>query len=247
MIAIPTAPGADRRIQSKTVSPNTASNSGYAVTVENNLTAKDNPDRQWSGFFCTNVGLKAIAVLDAMPLNVPKTLTVGISTNWIADHPIYTSSDYNLVFNLAGADHIPTTTAPDGDGWLVEVDGDDTRNLDPGPYYWSARVVDQGEIGRSIGAGNLTLVADLATVDTPYDGRSPAQRILDSLYQAFEAMSGGKIKEYKIEGRETVYRDLGELTTAIEYWKRQVKLEQAEQDAMEGEPSQRTARVSFSL
>jgi len=183
----------------------------------------------------------------SMTLNVPKTLTVGISTNWVADHPVYTSSDYNLVFNLAGAEQIPATTTPEGDGWLVEIDGDDTLNLDPGPYYWSARVIDDNGIGRSIGAGNLTLVANLATVDTPYDGRSLAQKILDGLYDAFQKMSAGAISSYGIEGRNVTYYSLADLTTAIEYWKRQVKLEQAEQNALQGKPSQRTARVSFSL
>lgn len=181
-----------------------------------------------------------------MPLNVPKTLTVGVSTDFVANHPDYKSDDWNLVFNLAGADIIPATTTPQDGDWLVAIAGTDTADLDPGPYYWSARVVKEG-IARSIGAGNLTLVADLATVDTPFDGRSHAQKILDGLYAAFEKMSQGAIASYSIEGRNATYRTLEELTTAIDYWKRQVRLEQAEQDRLQGKPSSRTAKVRFSL
>lgn len=182
-----------------------------------------------------------------MSLNVPKTLTVGVSTNFVANHPDYNSDDWNLVFNLAGADTIPATTTPQDGEWLVEIDGTDTADLDPGPYYWSARVVDGDNIGRSIGAGNLTLVANLATVDTPFDGRSQAQKILDGLYAAFEKMTQGAIASYSIEGRNATYRTLEELTTAIDYWKRQVRLEQSEQDALQGKPSSRTVKVRFSL
>jgi len=182
-----------------------------------------------------------------MPLNVPKTLTVGVSTNFVANHPDYNSDDWNLVFNLAGADFIPATTTPQDGEWLVAIAGTDTADLDPGPYYWSARVVDGDGVARSIGAGNLTLVANLATVDTPYDGRSPSQRILDGLIAAFEKMSQGAIASYSIEGRNATYRTLDELTTAIDYWKRQVRIEQAEQDRLQGKPSSRTAKVRFSL
>lgn len=182
-----------------------------------------------------------------MPLNVPKTLTVGISTNFVANHPDYKSDGWNLVFNLAGADIIPATTTPHNGDWLVEIDGTDTADLNPGPYYWSARVVDGDGVARSIGAGNLALVANLATIDTPFDGRSQAQRILDGLIAAFEKMSAGAIASYSIEGRNATYRTLEELTTAIDYWKRQVRIEQAEQDALQGKPSTRTAKVRFSL
>lgn len=182
-----------------------------------------------------------------MPLNVPKTVTAGLSTKWLASHPDYNSQDYNLIVAIAGAEPIATVTTPQGGEWLVEVDGADTADLDPGPYYWDARVVDGDSLSYPVGSGVLRLTPNLATVDTPYDGRSPSQKILDDLIVAFGKMSAGAIASYSIEGRNATYRSLEELTTAINYWKRQVRLEQAEQDALQGKPSSRTAKVRFSL
>lgn len=181
-----------------------------------------------------------------MSLNIPPALTVGVGTNWIATHPTYKSTDWDLVVNFAGAETIPATTTPQDGGWLVEVDGANTANLDPGEYYWSARVVNSENIGRSIGAGNIKLLANLATVDTPFDGRSPSRKILDGLIQAFQDMSGGKISSYGIEGRNVTYRSLEELTKAIDYWQRRVNAEDDAARVAQGLPSSRTRRVHFS-
>jgi len=180
-----------------------------------------------------------------VPLNVPASLTIGISTNWIATHPTYKSDEWTLAVNIAGAETIPTAIAVEDDGWLVTVDGANTANLDPGEYYWSARVVDGDGIGRSIGAGNIKLLANLATVDVPYDGRSPSKKILDGLIQAFQDMQGGKISSYGIEGRNVTYRSLDELTKAIDYWQRRVNAENDAARVAQGLPSSRTRRVSF--
>lgn len=160
-------------------------------------------------------------------LNVPKQLIAGVPADWIASHPDYKSENWNLLVNIAGPILVPTTSTPQDNGsWLVEVDGADTEDS-PGEYYWSARVIEvDGERSRSLGAGNLQITPNLATVDDGYDGRSKARRIHDGILQALEQMAGGKISEYSIEGRSATYRTLEELNKAEEYWRHRVQQEE---------------------
>lgn len=179
---------------------------------------------------------------------VPSTITTGTTVIFPVTNPTYSPPDWELQFNIAGNDPIPATVEADGAGWLVTVAAAATTDLDPGEYYWSARVVSatSGE-ARSIGAGNLKLIANLATVDTPYDGRTQSRKILDGLYAAFEKMSTGAIASYSIEGRSATYRTLEELQSAIAFWERKVKNEENQQRIENGQPSRKTARVRFGL
>lgn len=160
-------------------------------------------------------------------LNVPKQLTAGVPADWIASHPEYKSENWNLLVNIAGPILVPTTSTPQADGsWLVEIDGQDTEDS-AGEYFWSARVIEvDGTKSRSLGAGNLQILPNLATVDDGYDGRSQARRIHDGILKALEQMAGGKISEYSIEGRSATYRTLEELNNAEQYWRQRVQQEQ---------------------
>lgn len=180
-------------------------------------------------------------------LNVPKELTAGIGADWVSTLSNYKSTEWNLLINIAGQIIVPTTSTPQDDGgWLTEIDGADLEEAIAGEYFWSARViaVDDGR-ARSVGAGNLKILANLATVDDPYDGRSPAKKIHDSILQALQDMAGGKIASYQIEGRSATYRTLEELNKAESYWRQRVKDEQAKIDMANGNPNPRTIRGVF--
>lgn len=180
-------------------------------------------------------------------LNVPKEITVGVGVDWYSTLTEYQSDQWNLLINIAGPTIIPTTSTPQDDGsWLTEIDSADLVDAEPGDYYWSARVVsvDDGR-ARSVGAGNLKMIANLATVDDPYDGRTAAKKIHDSILQAIQDMAGGKISSYSIEGRSATYRSLEELNKAEAYWRQRVIEEQARIDTANGKPSRRTIRTRF--
>lgn len=180
-------------------------------------------------------------------LNVPQEITVGVGIDWCSTLSSYQSDQWNLLVNIAGLTTIATTSTPQDDGgWLTEIDSADLVDAEPGDYWWSARVINSDTgIARSVGAGNLKVVANLATVDDPYDGRSPAKKIHDSILQAIQDMAGGKIASYQIEGRSATYRSLEELNKAEAYWRQRVWEEQARLDTANGKPSRRTIRTRF--
>lgn len=180
-------------------------------------------------------------------LKIPRTLIAGLSTDWESSLANYPSSEWNLLITIAGNIAIPTTSTPqDNGGWLTEIDGADFTDAEPGDYYWSARVINaESGVARSVGAGNLTVTADLATVDEPYDGRSKAKKIHDGILQAIADLSSGKIASYQIEGRGATYRSYEELNKAESYWRQRVLAEQAKIDAANGLPNPRTIRAKF--
>ena len=181
-------------------------------------------------------------------LNIPRTLTAGLSTDWESKLDDYPSSEWNLLITIAGNIAIPTTSTPlETGGWITEIDGADFEDATPGEYYWSARVINaESGKARSVGAGNLTVVANLATVDEPYDGRSKAKKIHEGILQAIADLSSGKIASYQIEGRGATYRNYEELNKAESYWRQRVLAEQAKIDAQNGLPNPRIIRSRFS-
>jgi len=74
-------------------------------------------------------------------LNIPKELTIAVSTEFESSLPDYPSTEWNLLINIAGNIGIPTTSTPQGRGWLTEIDGNDFADAVAGEYYWSARVI----------------------------------------------------------------------------------------------------------
>lgn len=181
-----------------------------------------------------------------MSLNVPKELIVGLPAKWEASHATYKSDVYNLVFGIAGPASIAVMTTPQDNGnWLVEIDGVDIVEL--GAYAWAARVADESDNYIPIGAGTISVVADLTAVDTPYDPRSANEKTLDNIKSAIASLVEGKpVQKYKIEGREAEYIPLADLRELQNYYQRLVNNEKAAQNIANGGASTRVIRSRFS-
>jgi len=175
-------------------------------------------------------------------LNIPKELTIAVSTEFESSLTEYSSEQWDLQINIAGNIIIPTTSTANGTGWLTEIDGADFEDALPGQYQWSARLihVDTGKV-LFVGNGTLQVVDNLALVDEPYDGRTMAKKILDGIQQAIADLASGKVSSYQIEGRGVTYRSLEELQKAEAYWYQRVQNEEARKRGIS-----RTARARFS-
>ena len=146
---------------------------------------------------------------------------------------------------IAGPVNLPVTVTGQDDGtWLCEIAGTDIT--DEGLYSWSARVTDTDNDYRVIGNGTLAVVPDLATVDTPYDGRSMAQKILDNIDAAIASLTQGKpVSNYSIEGRSATYYSLPDLITLRDKYQRIVAQEKDAERIANGLKSSRTIRTRF--
>jgi hypothetical protein len=175
----------------------------------------------------------------------PTKLLTGIDYRWVASHATYKSDAYTLTVAIAGPVNIPVTTTNEDDGsWQCEISGTDIT--DTGLYSWSARVTDVDNDYRLIASGTLSVVPDLATVDTPYDGRSMAQKILDNIDAAIASLTQGKpVSNYSIEGRSATYYSLPDLITLRDKYQRIVAQEKDAERLANGLKSSRTIRTRF--
>ena len=163
-------------------------------------------------------------------MNIFQTLTAGDSARWHDDPWIatpsgdrLTSTDWTLTYQLRGATQLTLTAVADGDGWSTSLGITDSQTLEPGVYVWGA-YLSQPDERITIGGGTLTIKADPATITTPIDGRSVAQKALADAEAALADLyaSGKKTKKYMIGNRSAEYYTAADLLGAITYWKRRV-------------------------
>ena len=175
----------------------------------------------------------------------PTKLITGLDYRWVASNPTYKSGDYGLTVAIAGPVGIPVQSLPQDDGtWLCEIAGTDVTDV--GTYYWNARVTDVDNDWRLIGSGTLVVIPNFEDVDTPYDGRSQAQKILDNVRAAIAALTQGKpVQSYSIEGRSASYYSLSELVALEDRYQRIVNNELAAEAIAQGNPSGRWIRTRF--
>lgn len=151
-----------------------------------------------------------------MALNFPKTITLGdrliiLSDGLMGQDPItgawvvYTPATYTLSFSIRGTSSLDVTAAQEGTQFKTVVD---TSTLSEGAAFWQAYISREGH-RITIASGQSTLLPDLANQQTPFDGRTTAEFILEKV----EAYMRGDatVAKYKIGQRELQRHDLGEL------------------------------------
>lgn len=185
-------------------------------------------------------------------MNIPLSLTSGDSASWVdcawtdASGVRHTSADWALKYEIRGPAQVTLNAVADGDGWKTTLSIADSATLTPGTYIWGAYLSKTGE-RITVGSGNLVVAADLSTINTPQDVRSVAEKALADCEAALANFSatGGKIKRYMIQGRETEFQTLADLTKVLQYWKIRVRNERAALSIQNGNGDPRKLLVRF--
>ncbi|MBS0368420.1 MAG: hypothetical protein JSS57_04365 [Proteobacteria bacterium] len=141
-------------------------------------------------------------------MNIPQTLTSGNSATWSDSAwlspggALYSPPTYTLTYEIRGPGAALTLQAvQSGTGWETTLTATDSAGLTAGLWWWEAILIG-GRDHRSADAGELRIVASLASITGPYDGRTQAERDLEAVNAAISARaSGGMVQEYTIAGR----------------------------------------------
>jgi hypothetical protein len=186
-------------------------------------------------------------------MNIPGTLQQGDSATW-GDDPFtdvngksYTAPAYALAYVLAGpSTPITLTAVADGSGWKTSITTTQSAGMTPGTWWWQAALTATGE-RVTIGAGELIITANLATLSAVYDGRSLAEKSLADAEAALANLTGSgvRVKEYTIGSRSAKYYTAAELLEAISYWKARVLAEQGAKAVAQGLGNPRKLHVRF--
>lgn len=127
-----------------------------------------------------------------------------------------TSADWTLTYYLrTNTNHEGATVVGTayGSGWEFLIAQGTTTDFDAGTWYWQAEATKAGE-HITLGAGQLTVLAGMSYTGQPsaFDGRSQAQKDLESVQAAIRSlMSGGAVQEYKIGMRSLKRYELADL------------------------------------
>lgn len=164
----------------------------------------------------------------------------------------YDSGTYTLTYVFAGASVAPVSlvasplpTGAGSRGWQTQFDATNAALMLPGAYWWQAVLTFAGPPAQRIVAaeGELVVEQDLAAVSGTFDGRSTLEIGLsncESALTVFQA-SGGRVKSYKIVGREMMFQDDKEIRDLADWFRGRLE---AEKQAADG-GNRRMIRIGF--
>lgn len=185
-------------------------------------------------------------------MNIPNTLTAGDSAQW-DDEPFvfngirYDSAAYTLTYELRGPKTLTIAAVAQGQGWRSSILPADADGLLAGTYWWAA-ILTAPDVRRTVGSGQLTVLANLAGITADgYDGRTIAQKALADAEAALADLtsSGQKTKKYAIGTRNAEFFTAAELIAAISYWRIRVTNERTAEDIANGKGNPRNLYVRF--
>jgi hypothetical protein len=158
-------------------------------------------------------------------MGIPSSITAGVDVVWIdaATTDIFgndvTNATHNLTYyfrlNTAGEGASATGVAYEN-GWRVTLPAATSAGMDASPnwYFQALLTAISGGAVTEYSRGQIEVQASLAYAGTPgaFDGRTQAQKDLDSVQAAIRSlMTGGATQEYRIGNRSLKRYDLTEL------------------------------------
>jgi hypothetical protein len=157
-------------------------------------------------------------------ITLPEQITAGLDFQTVVCSPAFPATSWTLNAVIRGPQQINLTASADGTDFVISALAATTETWTPGTYWYSLRVTN-GTSTQEIGTGQLTVIADLATVTAPYDGRSQFQIALDAIDAVIAKRATVDQQRYKINERELWRTPVAELLTLRAYYATKVRQE----------------------
>jgi len=163
----------------------------------------------------------------------PRELRAGLTWAWRRSLDDYPADTWTLKYWLVNAtSHIEITAVADGTTHAVSVPASTTDDYVAGDYDWVA-TVESGDDKFQVCSGRIKVLPRIDQA-TALDLRSTARKILDQLeadYQTRSATGGGFVASYSVSdgtfSRAMQFKVEQDWIQAIEYWRNQVRMEEA--------------------
>jgi len=181
-------------------------------------------------------------------------LIAGDTLDFFDDVPEYPPADgWTLKYHLAARFTTPVQALitiiaiTEGARYRTQAAAGITIGWAPGAYTWKRRVEKAGPINQSLGEGQIVIKTAPTLMTQGYDGRSQAAKAVDDLKAAmatFNATSG-RIKSYSIGSRQMEFETSAEILQMLDYWQRQLTIEQDTAKIAAGMPNPRNVGIRF--
>jgi hypothetical protein len=172
---------------------------------------------------------------------IPSLLSAGVTFRVALDLAEYPSPDWSVSLVLRGPSSIDLAAAGDGIVHLLEASAVVTSAWVPGSYWYAVRATDGSDVA-SLDEGSLKIAADLAVAAQGFDGRSHAQRVVDSIEAVLEGRASLDQESYSINNRSLSRTPISDLLKLRDRYRAEV---QAAVAAKSGCALGRVHRVRF--
>lgn len=189
-------------------------------------------------------------------LNIPHLIVVGDTIAWrefrlkgidptTGKGIEFLPSTHTLSWSIRGATALDLIAVADGDEFITTISETQSQLLTPGTNFFQAFVTKDNK-RLSVGAGQITVTANLALLSSAYDGRSEKQKTLDAVNAAISAIvEGGAVQSYSIKGRSLSKMPLSELLVLRDRLKVEISREKAAESVAMGFGDPRRLYVRF--
>lgn len=186
-------------------------------------------------------------------MNIFSTLPKGDTATWLDDPvKLYDGRQADalggwvLTYVLRGPATLDLAATTSGTSWSTTLGATASATLTAGTYAWAAIITKAAE-RLTVGSGQLTITADLASLAAGYDSRSVAQTALANCEAAMATFNatGGKVKKYEIAGRSMEFQTIAELLTLHSFWKMKVASELSASQIAQGQGNPRNLYTRF--
>lgn len=184
----------------------------------------------------------------------PKTLTAGDTARWLKTLSTFQIDDdtsidpvtdgWTLKYHFRGPGAIDITATVSGSDYLVNVAPGTTANWTTGHYLWEAYISKDSDRYK-VDTGVITILANLAAIAAPYDGRTHAKKMLDAIEAVLEGRASSEIASYTEGGRSVTKIPHDELLAIRSRYQQEYFNELAAQRIADGLGSRRNIYVRF--
>lgn len=155
---------------------------------------------------------------------LPAEITAGLDFQAVFALPDYPAPDWTMTAVLRGPGQINLTATAVERGHQFKVLAADSATWQPGEYWWSIRASKTGSTVE-VAKGQLTVLADLAAVSAPYDGRTQNQIALEAINAVLGKRATRDQERYTINNRELWRTPIADLLKLRAFYAVQVKRE----------------------
>jgi hypothetical protein len=159
-------------------------------------------------------------------IKLPAQVTAGLDFQASICSPAFPASSWTLNAVIRGPQQIDLTAVANGDEFLFSELAAVTSAWLPGEYWYSLRVTN-GTSMQEIGKGQFKVIADLAAVTGPFDGRSQFEIGLDAIDAVIAKRATSDQQRYKINERELWRTPIADLMKLRAYYAAKVAQEKS--------------------
>ena len=176
----------------------------------------------------------------------PLEITAGDKVSW----PLYLAdylpgAGWTLKYALRGPAVIDIDATPDGDSHLVDVAGTVSKDWAAGNYSW-ARYVQHTDTTRvTLATGRLKINPDLVAAAAGFDGRSHAEKVLESIERVIEGRATRGDQELQFDGKKIIKMTVAELIQLRQQYRNEVGAQRNKQLKKSGRSSGRIIKYKL--